>query len=79
MAAAGTPYSQAYRRLLARTGRLEAVKRGHTWVTTRAAYRASVGLGVGTDTATGVGRGMREFFCGEKTGEKRGRVWNNRE
>ncbi|MBX3053275.1 MAG: hypothetical protein KF753_17455 [Caldilineaceae bacterium] len=46
MAAEGTPYSQEYLSLLARTGRLEAVKRGRNWVTTRAAvaaYRASVG------------------------------------
>lgn len=46
VAAEGTPYSQEYLSLLARTGRLEAVKRGRNWVTTRAAvaaYRASVG------------------------------------
>ena len=39
-------YCQEYLSLLARTGRLEAVKRGRNWVTTRAAvaaYRASVG------------------------------------
>lgn len=44
-AARGTPYSQEYLGLLARNGRLEAVKRGRNWVTTRqavAAYRASV-------------------------------------
>jgi len=44
-AAVGTPYSQECLSLLARTGRLEAVKRGRNWVTTRAAvaaYRASV-------------------------------------
>jgi Fic family protein len=41
-----TPYSQDYLSLLARTGRLEAVKRGRVWHTTRqalAAYLASVG------------------------------------
>jgi len=45
-AAEGTPYSQEYLSLLARTGRLEAVKRGRNWVTTRQAveaYRVSVG------------------------------------
>lgn len=45
-AAEGTPYSQDYLSFLARTGRLEAVKRGRNWTTTRAAiarYRASVG------------------------------------
>ena len=44
--AQGTPYSQEYLSLLARTGRLEAVKRGRNWVTTRQAvrvYRESVG------------------------------------
>jgi Fic family protein len=44
-AAQGTPYSQEYLSLLARKGRLEAVKRGRVWVTTRravAAYRESV-------------------------------------
>ncbi len=44
-AARGTPYSQEYLSLLARTGRLEAVKRGRNWYTTRnavAAYRRSV-------------------------------------
>jgi Fic family protein len=43
-AAQGTPYSQEYLSLLARKGRLEAVKRGRVWVTTRravAAYRES--------------------------------------
>jgi Fic family protein len=34
-AAQGTPYSQEYLSLLARTGKLEAVKRGRTWYTTR--------------------------------------------
>ena len=45
-AARGTPYSQEYLSLLARTGRLEAIKRGRNWYTTRkavAAYRRSVG------------------------------------
>jgi hypothetical protein len=44
-AAEGTPYSQEYLSLLARTGKLEAVKRGRTWFTTRRAvqeYRNSV-------------------------------------
>ncbi len=44
-AARRTPYSQEYLSLLARTGRLEAVKRGRVWHTTRkalAAYRKSV-------------------------------------
>ena len=44
-AAQGTPYSQEYLSLLARRGRLEALKRGRMWYTTRravAAYRASV-------------------------------------
>lgn len=44
-AAAGTPYSQEYLSLLARKGRLEAVKRGRNWYTTRRAverYRQSV-------------------------------------
>ena len=43
-AAEGTPYSQEYLSLLARKGRLEAIKRGRVWMTTRravAAYRAS--------------------------------------
>jgi hypothetical protein len=41
----GTPYSQEYLSLLARTGRIEAVKRGRVWFTTRNAiegYRKSV-------------------------------------
>lgn len=41
----GTPYSQEYLSLLARKGRLEAIKRGRNWYTTRqavAAYRQSV-------------------------------------
>jgi hypothetical protein len=41
-----TPYSQDYLSLLARTGRLEAIKRGRNWYTTRqalAAYLESVG------------------------------------
>jgi hypothetical protein len=45
LAAAGTPYSQEYLSLLARTGRLEAVKRGRVWYTTRQAidaYRQSL-------------------------------------
>lgn len=45
LAAGGTPYSQEYLSLLARTGRLEAVKRGKVWYTTRQAvdaYRQSV-------------------------------------
>ncbi len=44
-AAEGTPYSQDYLSLLARRGRLEAVKRGRNWYTTRAAveaYKASI-------------------------------------
>lgn len=44
-AAVGTPYSQEYLSLLARKGRLEAVKRGRNWYTTRRAvetYRQSV-------------------------------------
>ena len=44
-AAEGTPYSQEYLSLLARTGRLEAVKRGRVWYTTRRAlhtYAASL-------------------------------------
>jgi len=36
-AAEGTPYSQPYLSLLARKGRLEAVKRGRNWYTTRKA------------------------------------------
>lgn len=41
----GTPYSQDYLSLLARTGRLEAIKRGRIWYTTRraiTAYRQSL-------------------------------------
>lgn len=44
-AAEGTPYSQEYLSLLARQGRLEAMKRGRVWFTTRralAVYRASI-------------------------------------
>jgi Fic family protein len=44
-AARSTPYSQEYLSLLARKGRLEAIKRGRVWTTTRravAAYRQSV-------------------------------------
>lgn len=44
-AAEGTPYSQEYLSLLARKGRLEAIKRGRTWYTTRrgvATYLASL-------------------------------------
>ena len=44
-AAEGTPYSQEYLSLLARTGRLEAIKRGRIWYTTRravATYQQSV-------------------------------------
>jgi Fic family protein len=44
-AAKGTPYSQEYLSLLARKGRLEAIKRGRDWHTTRRAvdaYRKSV-------------------------------------
>jgi Fic family protein len=44
-AAQGTPYSQEYLGLLARKGRLEAIKRGRAWYTTRqavAAYQESV-------------------------------------
>lgn len=44
-AALGTPYSQEYLSLLARKGRLEAIKRGRNWYTTRravAAYRESL-------------------------------------
>ena len=44
-AARGTTYSQDYLSLLARRGRLEAIKRGRVWYTTRravAAYRRSV-------------------------------------
>ena len=45
LAAEGTPYSQEYLSLLARKGRLEAIKRGRNWVTTRRSveeYRRSV-------------------------------------
>jgi Fic family protein len=45
LAAEGTPYSQEYLSLLARTGQLEAIKQGRMWVTTRRAveaYRRSV-------------------------------------
>lgn len=38
-AAAGTAYSQEYLSLLARTGRLEALKKGRTWYTTRHALQ----------------------------------------
>jgi Fic family protein len=38
-AAEGAPYSQEYLSLLARTGRLEALKRGRNWYTTSAAIR----------------------------------------
>lgn len=44
-AAEGTPYSQEYLSLLARTGRIEAGKRGRVWYTTRRAveyYRKSI-------------------------------------
>lgn len=44
-AARGTPYSQEYLSLLARKGRLEAIKHGKVWRTTRRAvedYRSSV-------------------------------------
>ena len=44
-AAKATPYSQEYLSLLARTGRLEAIKRGRVWYTTPhalATYQASV-------------------------------------
>jgi len=39
-ACVGTPYSQEYLSLLARLGRIEAMKRGRTWYTTRRAIRA---------------------------------------
>lgn len=39
-AAQGTPYSQEYLSLLARLGRLEAVKRGRNWYTTRRAVES---------------------------------------
>ena len=38
-AAEGTPYSQEYLSLLARSGRIEAVKRGRVWFTTRKAVK----------------------------------------
>jgi Fic family protein len=38
-AGVGTPYSQEYLGLLARTGRLEALKRGRNWHTTRVAIQ----------------------------------------
>lgn len=44
-AAEGTPYSQEYLSLLARSGRIEAIKKGRFWFTTRRAveeYRKSV-------------------------------------
>lgn len=41
-AAEGTPYSQEYLGLLARTGRLEAIKRGRNWYTTAAAISRTV-------------------------------------
>jgi Fic family protein len=44
-AAEGSPYSEEYLSLLARTGRLEAIKRGRNWYTTRQAvkvYRLSI-------------------------------------
>lgn len=44
-AAEGTPYSQEYLSLLARTGKIDAIKRGRVWFTTRKAlqdYRASI-------------------------------------
>ncbi|GAB4456250.1 MAG: Fic family protein [Anaerolineae bacterium] len=47
-AAVGTPYSQEYLSLLARKGRLEAIKRGRNWYTTRRAvetYRQSAAGG----------------------------------
>jgi Fic family protein len=50
LAAQDTPYSQEYLSLLARKGRLEAIKRGRVWYTTRravAAYRQSVSVGKG--------------------------------
>lgn len=42
LAAEGTPYSSEYLGLLARTGRLEAVKRGRNWQTTRRAVEAYI-------------------------------------
>jgi hypothetical protein len=44
-AAKGTPYTQEYLSLLARTGRLEAIKKGRVWYTTSNAvegYRNSL-------------------------------------
>jgi hypothetical protein len=44
-AAKGTPYTQEYLSLLARTGRLEAIKKGRLWYTTSNAveeYRNSL-------------------------------------
>ena len=38
-AAETVPYSQEYLSLLAQTGKLEAMKRGHNWVTSRQALR----------------------------------------
>lgn len=38
----GTPYSQEYLSLLARTGKIEAVKRGKVWFTTRRAIEAYI-------------------------------------
>jgi hypothetical protein len=52
-AAEGAPYSQEYLSLMARTGRLEAVKRGRVWYTTRravTAYRQSVTTETRTST-----------------------------
>lgn len=39
-AASGSPYTQEYLSLLARQGRLEAIKRGRVWYTTRKAVKA---------------------------------------
>lgn len=39
-AGVGTPYSQEYLSLLARMGRIEAIKRGRVWYTTRRAIKA---------------------------------------
>jgi Fic family protein len=39
-ACVGTPYSQEYLSLLARLGRIEAMKRGRNWYTTRRAVKA---------------------------------------
>ncbi len=41
-AAADVPYSQEYLSLLARRGRLEAIKRGRVWYTTRRALKAYI-------------------------------------